>query len=194
MQSQIQHTELQYIKPKILIVGESGSGKNTIQDYLTSLYGHKPLLSYTTRPKRFPEENTHTFIDEGEYYRCRAENNIIAYTYYNGNHYFATEHQLKESDVYIIDIEGIKYLKEHSTIPFIVFYIKVPKLKRIERMKQRGDSEQQIKKRIEFDEKAFGKGKDLCNYVFENNNSLYTAAKINKIIKNLEMLIWKSNK
>ena len=172
------------IIPKILLVVESGSGKNTIQDYLSSLYGYVPLLSYTTRPKRFPEENTHTFITEDEYHRYKKENNIVAYTYYNGNHYFATEQQLKDSDVYIIDVEGIKYLKEHSNIPFIVFYIKVPKSERIKRMRQRGDSEEQIEARIKFDEKSFKKSKDLCDYVIENNNSIYSAAKINQILNN----------
>ncbi len=172
------------IIPKILLVGESGSGKNTIQDYLSSLYGYVPLLSYTTRPRRFPEENTHTFITEDEYYHYKIEDNIIAYTYYNGNHYFATEQQLKDSDVYIIDVEGIKYLKEHSNIPFVVFYINVPKSERIKRMRQRGDSEEQIEARIKFDEKSFNKSKDLCDYVIENSNSIYSAAKINQILNN----------
>ena len=63
------------IIPKILLVGESGSGKNTIQDYLSSLYGYVPLLSYTTRPRRIPEENTHTFITEDEYYHYKIEDN-----------------------------------------------------------------------------------------------------------------------
>ena len=52
------------IDTKILLVGKSGSGKNTVQDYLVKKYGLKPLLSYTTRAKRYPEEDTHTFITE----------------------------------------------------------------------------------------------------------------------------------
>ena len=49
-------------KPRILLVGKSGSGKNTVQDYLVNKYGLKPLVSYTTRAKRYPEEDTHIFI------------------------------------------------------------------------------------------------------------------------------------
>ena len=74
---------------KVLLVGKSGSGKNTVQDYLVRKYGLKPLLSYTTRDRRFPEENTHTFITLQEYEGFK-QTDFIAYTFYNGNHYTAS--------------------------------------------------------------------------------------------------------
>lgn len=168
-------------KTKILLVGESGSGKDTVKDFLVNKYNLKPLLSYTTRPKRFKEENTHTFIDLDEYYHCKSKNNIIAETYYNENYYFATEEQLLESDVYVIDFDGIKYLKSHSNIPFIVFYLNVPESERINRMKIRGDSDQEIQARIDFDKKAFKDNRELVDYIITNRNSEISADDIYKL-------------
>ena len=51
----------------ILLVGKSGSGKTTIAEYLENEYGLQNLKSYTTRNKRYPEENNHVFISYEEY-------------------------------------------------------------------------------------------------------------------------------
>lgn len=158
-----------YQKPKILLIGASGSGKNTVQDYLVQKHGLKPLLSYTTRNKRFPEENTHTFVTEKEYETIKQQEKIIAYTYYNGNHYFATEKQLEESDIYIIDTDGIEYLKNHSTIPFITFFLEVSELNRFNRMRDRGDPEADIQERLSYDRKTFTGNKYLYDYTIKNN-------------------------
>lgn len=164
------------IHPKILIIGESGCGKNTIQDYLQSLYKLKPLISYTTREKRFPEENTHTFITDREYEELKDD--IIAHTFYNNHHYFATAQQFEEADVYIIDMEGLRCLKETCPTPFVSFYIQVSEKTRRERMKERGDSDDKISERLKLDREAFEQAKNECDYILTNENSLYTAAKI----------------
>lgn len=171
----------QITSPKILLVGASGSGKNTIQEYLVQKYGLKPLISYSTRIKRYPDECTHTFITEDEYEAIKETSNIIAYTYYQNNHYFATEQQLEESDIYIIDTNGIKYLKEHSDIPFVVFYLDVSELERISRMKNRGDSTKQIQERLAIDRKEFKNSSKLYDYVIENIDSQNTAETIYRL-------------
>lgn len=171
----------QYKKPIILLVGASGSGKNTIQDIMIQKHGLKPLLSYTTRNKRYPEEQTHTFITEKEYNHIKETEKIIAYTYYQNNHYFATEQQLEEADIYIIDIEGIKYLKEHSDLPYIVFYLDVSELERIHRMRHRGDSTQQIQERLKIDRKVFKNNNNLYDYVIENIDCQETADTIYRL-------------
>lgn len=171
------------VKPKILLVGESGSGKNTVQDFLVKKYGLKPLLSYTTREKRYPEEDTHTFITIQEYVDIKWKEEFIAYTFYNNNHYFATEKQLTESDIYIIDVDGIKYLKQNKTdIPYIVIYLQASEEMRIHRMRQRGDSDSAIMERIAYDRKAFSGVEYLSDYVLNNIDSEKTADQIYHMI------------
>ena len=167
------------INTKILLVGKSGSGKNTVQDYLVKKYGLKPLLSYTTRAKRYPEEDTHTFITEQEYEEIKKKEKIIAYTFYNGNHYFATEKQFAESDIYIIDIEGIRCIKELGIdIPYIIVYLDVPAHIRMERMARRNDNQSMIDERIKYDEIAFKDIGQYSNHFIPNFDSEQTAEEI----------------
>ena len=170
-------------KPVILLIGESGSGKNTVQDILEQQYGLKPLLSYTTRPKRNKEENTHTFVSDAEFNHIYDAEQVIAFTTYNDYRYCATSRQIAESDVYIIDMNGWYSLtdKKHDgkiDFPFVSFYLKVPELDRVQRMRIRGDSTQAIKERIEYDKNAFEFAEELCTYTIENIDSSMTARQI----------------
>lgn len=166
-------------KQKILLVGKSGSGKNTVQDYLVNKYGLKPLVSYTTRAKRYPEEDTHIFITEQEYEEIKQKEKIIAYTFYNGNHYFATEKQFADSDIYIIDIEGIKCIKELGIdIPYDVIYLDVPAHIRMERMSKRNDNHSMIEERLKYDETAFKDIRQYSNHFIANFDSKQTVEEI----------------
>lgn len=169
--------------PVILLIGESGSGKNTVQDNLERLYGCVPLLSYTTRPKRTPNENTHTFVTMEEFEQIVKNETVVAFTNFDGNLYCATDKQLEQSDVYIIDVKGLQTLldlkfEKAIDIPFVTVYLQVPEEERIKRMKKRGDSKQTIKQRIEHDRIAFQCASELCEYTIDNVDSVVTAKMI----------------
>lgn len=169
---------------KVLLVGKSGSGKNTVQDYLVKKYGLKPLLSYTTRDRRFPEENTHTFITLQEYEGFK-QTDFIAYTFYNGNHYFATRKQLEEADIYIIDLDGVEYISKLNLgleTPYIVIYLDVPEDVRRQRMESRNDDATAIEERLRYDEDAFREVNRWCNYSIQNLDSEETAKSIAKMV------------
>lgn len=169
--------------PVILLVGESGSGKNTVQDELEKLYGCVPLLSYTTRPKRTPDESTHTFVTMEEFEQIVKNETVVAFTNFDGNLYCATDKQLEQSDVYIIDVKGLQTLldlkfEKAIDIPFVTVYLQVPEEERIKRMKKRGDSKQAIKQRIEHDRIAFEGVSEICHYTIDNVDSVVTAKMI----------------
>ena len=169
--------------PVILLIGESGSGKNTVQDNLEKLYGCVPLLSYTTRPKRTPDENTHTFVTMEEFEQIVKNEKVVAFTNFDNNLYCATDKQLEQSDVYIIDVKGLQNLlnlkfEKAIDIPFVTVYLQVPEEERIKRMKKRGDSKQAIKQRIEHDRIAFECVSKLCEYTIDNVDSVVTAKMI----------------
>ncbi|MBQ9657277.1 MAG: AAA family ATPase [Clostridia bacterium] len=178
--------------PVILLIGESGSGKNTVQDELERLYGCVPLLSYTTRPKRYDDENTHTFVTEEEFDKILKNEKVIAFTRFDEHRYCATNKQLEQSDVYIIDMEGLQTLLELKTnkeinIPFVAFYLQVPEEERIKRMRKRGDSERAIKQRIEHDRIAFQRASELCEYTIDNIDSTATAKMIYSYVYDVVM-------
>lgn len=89
-----------------LIIGRSGTGK----DYLANLLAQRGLSvvkSYTTRPRRSPQEDTHIFIAPEE---ARNYPDRVATTTIGGYEYFTTADQIRNCDVYIIDPIGAKAL------------------------------------------------------------------------------------
>ena len=133
-----------------LMVGKSASGKTTVANELET-YGFSQLWSYTTRPKRYEFETGHTFISDDEFNKLK---NIIAYTEYNGNKYCCTKEQIDAADVYVLDVPGVEtLLKNYTTNRMItVFYFDASVRTRIERMINRGDSDNAIISRLYNDE------------------------------------------
>lgn len=149
-----------------LIVGESGCGKTTIVKELENRYGLKTINSYTTRPRRKPNEEGHIFITPEEFYFPSNQNyfaGIVGYTEFNGHKYFATSDQVDDCDTYVIDVEGIKTIKKlyKGKKQIKVIYISVPEEERFKRMTDR-QSAKEAEERIKHDRIAF---KDVYDYV-----------------------------
>lgn len=161
-----------------LIVGESGSGKTSLVNALEERYGLKSVQSYTTRPKRTEDETGHIFITEKDFQELT---DIVAYTYYNGNHYCATAEQLNDNDLYVIDIVGINSLKEKykGRKSICVIYISSPIHTRVNRMEQRGDEFGKIMERIVNDTFDFKGAADMADFVIHNEDD----TDFNKLVK-----------
>lgn len=125
----------------ICIMAESAAGKDRLVNELCSRNNLTQLISYTTRPKRINEGDTHVFVDESIYQDMRENNEIAAYTYINGNHYWSTVDQLYEFDFYVIDPIGVESLKalDLPNLRLVTIYINVPEDVRKQRAKIRGD-------------------------------------------------------
>lgn len=112
-------------KTVYLICGESGCGKSELVQKMCGELGFKQLISYTTRPCRGEDDIDHIFITEDDV--AQYEDDIIARTEINGYTYFATKSQLYECDFYVIDYDGILFLREFDLpdIRFVTVYINV---------------------------------------------------------------------
>lgn len=166
-----------------LIVGHSGSGKTEIVKRLESL-GYRVLQSYTTRPARSVNEWGHLFCTIDEYNKLKSTDEIVAYSYFDENHYFSTKQQLYDTDLYVVDPDGINDLKMNiDDIEFVTIYLKVELITRIERMKSRGDSEEKIRQRLNVD------GRKFSNLAFDyavSNRNFDKAVNIIKYIMETE--------
>jgi guanylate kinase len=91
----------------ILLVAKSGVGK----DYLIKSFNLKCVVSHTTRSPRPGEKKG---IDK-HFHKDFLNEDCIAYTYFNGNHYWATSSDLIGKDVYVIDVNGIIDLYKRVT-------------------------------------------------------------------------------
>ena len=118
-----------------LIIGRSGTGKSTLEEKLCRDYNLKSIKSYSTRPKRSPDEDSHIFIRPSDVDNYQ---NKIATTTINDNFYFATKEQLDESHLYVIDPIGLYELSNNfPDLTFNLIYLKLPKYKHQQYLKNR---------------------------------------------------------
>ena len=123
------------------IMGESSSGKDSLTNKLCEAMGYSVICSYTTRPRRNGEGETHIFVDDSVYEEMLADGRIAAYTEISGFKYWTTIDQLHTNDCYIIDPIGLETLKKLNMpgIRLVSIYINVPEDERRTRAKKRGD-------------------------------------------------------
>ncbi len=156
----------------LLLIGESGSGKTTIAETLAGKFGLKVLRSYTTRPKRYENERGHIFVSEREFRNLKPKD-IIAYTKIGEYEYCATKQQIDDSDIYVIDLKGMRYLKNNykGGKKTKTVYFKVSQELRKQRMMGRGDREKDIIFRLKNDIITFNGAEELADFIIENDKT-----------------------
>ena len=113
-----------FIKPHIIcIIGESGSGKSIIADLL-QLKDYYLIRSYTTRPRRHPNESGHTFLSPEEFDALNRDA-MIAYTEFGGNRYCCLEKDVQIKNTYVIDDRGYEYLKKTYSDIYNIFAVRI---------------------------------------------------------------------
>jgi len=147
-----------------LIVGRSGSGK----DYLLNTFGLTKVASCTTRGIRPGEIDGigHTFKTYLEFAQT-SNDDMVAYTLYNGNHYWVTADMLNDIFAYVVDPVGIKYMqkfKHKIKRDMVIILVVTPLWRRVRNMYARGDSIKDIWKRIWNDRDAFRDFEKSGNY------------------------------
>lgn len=151
----------------IVLVGESGCGKTTIRNILIEKYGYKRAVSCTTRKPRKGEVEgvDYYFLTREEFERKIANwqshyDKFLEYEEYNGNLYGLGREQCKiPNAVAIVEPRGLSSIsaanKRNSRLQISSFYIYTSPEIRKERLRKRGDSEEQIQERLKTDEKLF---------------------------------------
>lgn len=170
-----------------LIVGPSGSGKDTVVKKLCSYFHAKQLKSYTTRPKRYDDEDCHIFVvsNKEDFGDIKSQYpNRVAETIFDNHFYFATKEQVEESDFYIIDPSGVEIFKEKydGNKKIVTIFLRLSPLVQIVRLLSRGDTQEQIEQRVYHDAEVF---KDIqCDYTIKADKSKrYVFNKVRHIVE-----------
>ena len=171
------------MKSVFLIVGKSASGKDTLVNMLCK-NGYKQVCSYTTRPRRIGEGETHIFITPEEV--NQYEKDMVAYTKIGTFQYFATRQQLEDADFYVIDPQGVKYMKQAmKDIRLVTIYINLDDNSRFGFALKRQDNLGTLIKRF-IDEseqfKEFALNGDY-DYAITNKDLATSLAVLTEIIK-----------
>lgn len=151
-----------------LFVGRSGVGKTTIVDALCRKRNLKAVESYTDRAPRYEGERGHIFVSPAEFDSLPEKVACAAFANY---HYCTTTAVLDESDCFVVEPKGVcELLNRYKTRPIVVIGIYARMCSIVERMRKRGDSEDNIKVRLDMDETTFGMMDELCDAVFVNHD------------------------
>lgn len=112
----------------LCVLGKTACGKDSLVNKLCERTGLKQVISYTTRPRRVNEGDTHIFADEDDFEQMYEDGVVAAFTQIGEYKYWTTIDQLEDADVYIIDYIGLQTLRELnlSNIRLVSIYINVP--------------------------------------------------------------------
>ena len=141
----------------LVLVGPSASGKTEAAKQLIDKYKMRKLVTYTSRSKR-PNEIEgvdYHFLTKEEFEKRIKEDFFLEYVDYNGNYYGTSKEGLDEDKVVILEPTGLKHYLLKAKDKIKICYLKCPIEIREERMKNRGDDELSIEKRLASDDKIF---------------------------------------
>ena len=159
----------------VVLVGKTASGKTTIANELCKHHGYKRIVTYTTRPMRENEvqDVDYHFISDEQFNEMIKNNEFTEFKRYNTAHgvwsygSVVTAEQELSDDCYVIILtpQGLRDLSRKMS-RYIAFYLNVGFKSQLERLKKRGDEEQQIIKRLKNDAKDFENVVDIVDCSF----------------------------
>jgi len=169
----------------ILLTGKSGSGKDTVANILAKDYGYKHIVSYTTRDKRIADIDgvSYNFITKDKFKELLKKGFFAEHTFYTGNYYGAALKDLGNNKVLVVEPEGHRQLKARKDLDTVSFFLHVPDEVRVKRMIGRGDTKENIAKRITNDGKVFAGLDKETDFVIDNTNAENAAKQVSEIME-----------
>ena len=177
-------------KKIILIAGPSGAGKTTISEYLTDRYQIPRVITHTTRPRRPGESGSaYYFEDDDSFAQLHFFEHVKYGDYQYGSSKEGLERAWAKNDLVslIVDIKGARSYLEALGDQVYFLYVTCSLDTLAQRMADRGDSSDQIKKRLagsELNELP----EDLAKYahVLVNDDLQATYASLDSLVRKLQ--------
>lgn len=170
----------------IVIVGPSASGKTELATALINEYNYQKVITTTTRKPRIGEVNhiDYHFLTHDEFTTQIANNYFAEHTLYNDNYYGTAKQDLQQNKIIILDPTGLNNLLSFKFNLFVVYLFANTKIRK-SRMIMRGDSNQEIEKRLLNDSSWFHKNSvKQINLFLKNNRDFCHINKLAKLVNN----------
>lgn len=143
----------------IILVGASASGKTEVAKELKKKYDIQKVVTHTTRARRAQEieDVDYHFVDKTLFLKLKEENYFVETTLYNGNYYGTSKKEIADNKCLIVDPNGLHAFQSLHNPHIVTFLLLASEDLRKQRMALRGDSLENIQKRIENDRISFSK-------------------------------------
>lgn len=164
----------------IVLIGKSGSGKTTMANILCEKFGYHKVVTTTTRPMRKNEKQDidYHFVSKHRFDELKNEGKFVETREYhvaNGDvwEYGSPVDVIKNAsntDIIILTPEGChKVIETFGRENLVIIYI-YANLRAIEyRLTKRGDSKDEIKRRMAQDQIDFKGVEDMVNFIAYNH-------------------------
>lgn len=157
----------------IVVTGKTASGKDTITDILLQKYPtFKKVITSTSRLPRNGEINgvNHHFISREDFLGKVSNNEFVEHIEYAGNLYGTEKKEFNQAEntIWRIDPSAAGRVREFLKQELLVIFITTTDEVILDRLRERGLSEEEINKRMSQEKIIWEQYKDSYNYVIEN--------------------------
>ncbi len=141
-----------------ILSSPAGGGKTTISEILIKeLPNLKRVITCTTRKPRPDEKDgvDYYFLTKEEFERRIKKGEFLEYAVVHGNYYGTPKKEVEEELnkgydlLLVIDVQGMRQIKKNRKEVVTIFLLPPSIEELIKRMEKRGDSEEDIKRRME---------------------------------------------
>jgi guanylate kinase len=158
----------------IVLIGASGTGKSTVEKIFVEK-GYNKIISYTTRVIRFGEINgvDYHFVSVEEFLLLDKNNMLVEKVCYDDNYYGIHKEDCLDNSVVVVEPNGFSQLQSVKGLNIKSLYIYADENIKAIRMLKRGNSLEEVYKRIILDRDVFSNNIDiLAKSTFNINNNL----------------------
>jgi len=141
----------------LLLIGASASGKTEVAHRLRSTFGIVKAITHTTRSPRVGEKDgvDYFFCTEKKFLAALKAGKFVEHTYYNGHYYGCSKKEVADNKCVVVDPNGLRSFLALHDPTVVTFDLRASEKTREERMRHRGDKEEDIEKRLANDRKDF---------------------------------------
>ncbi len=179
------------IKGDVFIISSpAGGGKTTLTNMILEEDDKvKRIVTYTTRKKRKNEKEgvDYIFVKKREFKKLIEEDAFLEYAKVHDNYYGTPKKEVFKlieegyDVVLVIDVQGMKQIKEKIPSAITIFILPPSFEELINRMKLRGETQEEIEKRLQTAKKELAAWREY-DYIIINEYILEAKEKLKAII------------